>query len=83
MTVAHNRHMQLLVNHYTLPKALVVMANLLKNIQDQIFIHIAEDNAIRGIGSAKLFNEHLDAINFGVCLTTSFATIDLLLHASL
>ncbi|KAL5481708.1 hypothetical protein EMCRGX_G021936 [Ephydatia muelleri] len=58
-------HMQLLVNHYTLPKALVVMANLLKNIQYQIFTHIAEDNSIRGIGATKLLDEHLEAINFG------------------
>ena len=79
-----NSHMQLLVNHYTLPKALVVMANLLKNIQYQIFTHIAEDNSIRGIGATKLLDEHLEAINFGVHVLT-FAWVTAftgLLHCS-
>ena len=42
------------------------MDNLLKNLKHQILMHVAADNSVREVGSARLLDEYFDAINFGV-----------------
>lgn len=59
-------HIELLVNHHSMPNALVVINNMLKNLKYLMFIHVAADHAARAVGATALMEEYMDASNFGV-----------------
>ena len=61
-------HIELLVNHHSIQKALVVINNMLKNLKYQMFVHIAADHTARAVGATTLMEEYMDASNFGVCV---------------
>ena len=64
-------HFELLVNHSSLPECFKMMNNILIHIKQRMFMHSAEENAVRGIGMQKLMVEIFDASNFDVGPTFS------------